>query len=97
MALCKELLSSRSSRRVSRIHSFFLDIADFCSATAFLGIPFAQPPIGNLRLRRPQRLNTTYDGTYSVTAYPPFCPGFGSDNWGYEANEVSSLALFRRF
>jgi carboxylesterase type B len=63
--------------------------ADLCSSAAFLGIPFAQPPVGDLRLRRPQRLNSTYDGIYSATSYPPFCPGFGSDNWAYEANEVS--------
>ncbi|KAK4701276.1 hypothetical protein P7C70_g4959, partial [Phenoliferia sp. Uapishka_3] len=52
------------------------------SQEAFLGIPFALPPVGNLRLRPPQSLNSTFD-FLKVTEYSPFCPGFGSDDDGY--------------
>ncbi|KAI0770567.1 Alpha/Beta hydrolase protein [Fomes fomentarius] len=38
----------------------------------FLGIPFAQPPIGDLRLRLPQLL-TSYNGTLNATAYGNQC------------------------
>jgi carboxylesterase type B len=37
----------------------------------FLGIPYARPPVGNLRFRGPQSLNTTWVGTKNVTQYGP--------------------------
>ncbi|CAJ2511210.1 Uu.00g068350.m01.CDS01 [Anthostomella pinea] len=37
------------------------------------GIPFAEPPTGNLRLRPPQRLNTSL-GTFDATGDGPSCP-----------------------
>ena len=39
---------------------------------SFLGIPFAQPPTGNLRFRSPQPLNYTFD-EYNATDLPPSC------------------------
>ena len=35
----------------------------------FLGIPYAQPPVGELRWRGPQEL-TPWEGVYQATAYP---------------------------
>jgi hypothetical protein len=43
----------------------------------FLGIPFAQPPVGDLRFRNPQSLNTTWTGTRLADAYSPLCVGYG--------------------
>lgn len=52
---------------------------------AFFGVPFARPA---QRLRRPERLNTTYSAPFEATnPNVPFCPGFGSDNWAYNASE----------
>lgn len=42
----------------------------------FLGIPYAQPPVGNLRLRNPQTINTTF-GTKNATDYSDSCVGYG--------------------
>jgi len=37
----------------------------------FLGIPFAQPPLGDLRFANPQPLNTTWQGSRNATSYYP--------------------------
>ncbi|ETW82195.1 Esterase/Lipase [Heterobasidion irregulare TC 32-1] len=55
-----------------------LDNATFVGATVgsvsrFLGIPFAQPPTGDLRFRLPEPTEP-YTGTQNVTAFGPACP-----------------------
>ncbi|KAF7541294.1 hypothetical protein G7054_g702 [Neopestalotiopsis clavispora] len=40
---------------------------------SFAGIPFAQPPVGPLRLKPPQRLNSTF-GTLDASTPGPACP-----------------------
>lgn len=37
----------------------------------FLGIPYAQAPVGDLRFRAPQSLNETWEGTKTVIEYSP--------------------------
>ena len=36
----------------------------------FLGIPYARPPVGDLRFRIPQSLNTSWTGIRSAKEYP---------------------------
>ncbi|KAF9448568.1 carotenoid ester lipase precursor [Macrolepiota fuliginosa MF-IS2] len=43
------------------------------TVSQFLGIPFAQPPIGNLRYRLPQPIQP-YNGSHLATAFGPACP-----------------------
>jgi len=46
----------------------------------FLGIPYAQPPLGELRFKWPQPLNSTYDGgTRDATKYGYSCYQYGSN------------------
>lgn len=43
---------------------------------SFKGIPYAQPPVGDLRLKQPQRLKSSY-GTFNATdLVPNACPQF---------------------
>jgi len=58
----------------------------------FLGIPYAQPPLGSLRLAVPQSLNSSFNTTKSATAYYPECVGYGGDDIGYNVSE-DCLAL----
>ncbi|KAK3672489.1 hypothetical protein LTR78_007539 [Recurvomyces mirabilis] len=53
----------------------------------FLGVPFAQPPVGELRFRNPESINQTFDGTYAATSYAPSCVGYGGDDIGYPLSE----------
>lgn len=58
----------------------------------FLGMPFAQPPLGNLRFHQPQSLNTTWTDFRNATVYQPECIGYGSDQWVL-GNHVSEDCL----
>ena len=53
----------------------------------FLGIPYAQPPLGPLRFTIPQSINTTFDGVRQATEYYPACVGYGGDDIGYAESE----------
>ncbi|KAJ6541381.1 Alpha/Beta hydrolase protein [Mycena capillaripes] len=66
-----------------------IDFPQF-SQSLFLGIPYAQPPIGDLRLRPPRSIDVSF-GTLDATAYGPHCwsrftTGF-DDNSGFPNSE----------
>lgn len=43
----------------------------------FLGMPYAQQPVGNLRFTVPQSLNASWDDTRDATQYSDICVGYG--------------------
>lgn len=47
-------------------------------SSLFLGIPFAQPPTGDLRFQLPQP-NSAYSGTYSASEFGLSCPQMDID------------------
>ncbi|EMD33597.1 hypothetical protein CERSUDRAFT_117697 [Gelatoporia subvermispora B] len=82
LALCI-LIGSVLSTSALAPPSVALDEAKFIgkrvnNTDQYLGIPFAQPPVGNLRFRLPQPLET-YQGTHDATSFAPFCPQDISD------------------
>lgn len=58
----------------------------------FLGVPFAQPPVGALRFRTPQSINASWPGPLSAKEYSASCIGYGSDDWNYP--ELSEDCLY---
>ena len=59
----------------------------------FLGVPFAQPPVNDLRFRLPQSLNATWEGTRDAKDYSLLCVGYGvssREQRAFHAN-ISSL------
>jgi carboxylesterase type B len=45
---------------------------------AFLGIPFAQPPLGDLRFRWPRELNLSWNAVRTATEYGFSCYQYNS-------------------
>jgi len=58
----------------------------------FLGIPYAQPPIGDLRFRQAQSLNESWSDSKPATKYSKECIGYGSDQWVL-GNDISEDCL----
>ncbi|KAI5367385.1 Putative carboxylesterase, type B, carboxylesterase type B, active, alpha/Beta hydrolase [Septoria linicola] len=58
----------------------------------FLGMPFAQPPVQDLRFRTPQSLNTSWSEAKNATEYGYQCIGYGRDTWS-QGNYVSEDCL----
>jgi len=61
----------------------------------YLGIPFAQPPVGSLRFRNPQSINTTWTSPQMATAYGPLCAGYGVRQPGCISNNILT-SIFQR-
>jgi carboxylesterase type B len=59
----------------------------------FLGIPFAQPPVGNLRFRVPASLNTSFHNARKAVSYSAACVGYGGDDLNYPALSEDCLYL----
>ncbi|KAI9368145.1 Alpha/Beta hydrolase protein [Aspergillus egyptiacus] len=54
----------------------------------FLGIPYAQQPIRDLRFTVPQSLNETWEGTREAKEYSEICVGYGTDSIWYPQGEA---------
>ncbi|ORY56582.1 cholinesterase [Pseudomassariella vexata] len=53
----------------------------------FLGMPYAQQPLGDRRFRNPQSLNEAWTKARNATEYSPACVGYGSDQLWYPVGE----------
>ncbi|KAL4094134.1 hypothetical protein PRIC1_009799 [Phytophthora ramorum] len=61
--------------------SYYGVYQDTYAQDLFLGMPYAQPPVGDLRFRNPEPLNSTWSDSKNATEYSPECYGYGSDQW----------------
>ena len=62
----------------------------------YLGMPYAQPPVGTLRLNFPQSLNSSWKDIRSAENFGPVCVGYGPDNNGYQNSEdCLTINVFR--
>ncbi len=48
----------------------------------FLGMPYAQPPLGNLRFRWPEALNESFPGVRDASQYGFSCMQYQGSPWG---------------
>ncbi|WP_080424256.1 carboxylesterase family protein [Burkholderia ubonensis] len=60
---------------------------------AFLGIPYAAPPIGSLRWQAPQPVGR-WSGVRQASQFGPRCMQYASSNGGLRSTEVSEDCLY---
>lgn len=65
----------------------------------YAGIPFADAPTGNLRLRPPQRLSTNLGSAFDATAPAPACPQmlFSTEGNNFVTNLLGTLTQLPLF
>ncbi|KAK7590849.1 hypothetical protein V9T40_002462 [Parthenolecanium corni] len=66
----------RLETKLGRIKGTHMYSRDGRKFHAFLGVPFAEPPIGELRFQNPKPITEPWLGTLDATQYPPLCPQF---------------------
>lgn len=65
----------------SSLNGTYLGIHNsYYGVDAFLGIPYAQPPLSALRYRAPQPLNSSWTGAKNATKFGDQCVGYGVSN-----------------
>lgn len=96
---------SNSKATVDVGYAKYLGNLSFPNTVAYLGVPYAEPPVGDRRFRAPLPLNTTrisheaHGNTLNATSYSDFCVQ-GSTGGNYDpATQYTSQnynwALFR--
>jgi carboxylesterase type B len=78
-ALSSTVSAGIKSNIVDTGYATYLGNRSYLNTVAYLGIPYAEPPVGDRRLRAPLPLNTTRVASESkgvvinATQYPNFC------------------------
>ncbi|UPL01403.1 hypothetical protein LCI18_012337 [Fusarium solani-melongenae] len=56
---------------------------------SFLGIPYAQPPVGHSRFARPEPLNSTWSTPFAANDYGKFCHGTSLNLEGFDQEGIT--------
>jgi carboxylesterase type B len=70
-------VSAAASPVVTVVNGTYVGLhSDSYNQDIFLGMPYAQPPVGELRLRRPQSLNQSWNVPRQAVSYGDSCPAY---------------------
>lgn len=97
-AILPRNVSSSAPTAILKNGSYYGIYSSVYDQDFFLGMPFAQPPLGDLRFRQPQSLNATWTDARNATIYQPECIGYGSDQWvlgNYISEDCLSVNVIR--
>ncbi|KAG9253017.1 Alpha/Beta hydrolase protein [Emericellopsis atlantica] len=89
-------LSSRDSQPTVAVKNGTytgIHLSDY-NQDAFLGIPYAQPPVGDLRFSNPASLDSSWTGSRDAKSLSASCVGYGPSQLGYETSEASIILLY---
>ena len=86
LAIAAPALNTRASPTVDIEYATVVG-SSLLGIDSFKGIPFAQPPVNQLRLKPPQPI-TTHLGTVTATGTPLSCPQMQEDNSGNLLGDV---------
>jgi para-nitrobenzyl esterase len=87
------LVAATTWARPAQVESGTLEGVTSHGITAYLGIPFAAPPVGNLRWREPQPV-APWKGTRSATSFAPACMQKGVSMPGEQPPNTSEDCLY---
>lgn len=77
ISACTALVADRSPSARVRNGTYAGFHSTTYSQDFFLGMPYAQQPIGNLRFTTPQPLTESWDGVREAKEYSDICVGYG--------------------
>lgn len=67
----------------------------FAPVNYFLSVPYAVPPVGDLRFTPPQPYNQTFAGVRDATTPAPSCPQFAASFVAYQAGQSEDWYVCR--
>jgi hypothetical protein len=73
---------------------FWLIFDNTYTVFSWLGIPYAQPPVANLRFQRPQALTTNWTGVRNATTLPNTCIQLGGGNNTIMSEDCLYLSVY---
>jgi len=79
-AVFTEVISAASPKAKTLNGTYIGKHVSSWNQDAFLGIPYAQPPTGDLRFKWPQSLSASFDEERTATEYGDSCMQY-SQNW----------------